>query len=142
VCIIFQAVLRTISDTDIWGEDIFPDMQNENARSVQCCSASCLALYLLCIRFVLGMSILSLLDPSSLLCKLLLWRMEFVYIFYRCYHFTPGYFSRCSFGLGIRGIGIRFSRNTRLFPFPQYPNRLWGPRSILSNEYRGLCPRG
>jgi hypothetical protein len=31
---------------------------------------------------------------------------------------------------------------SRIFSFPRYPDRLWGPSNLIYNGYRGLYPRG
>jgi hypothetical protein len=41
------------------------------------------------------------------------------------------------YGLDDRGIGVRVPVGSRIFSFPQRPDRLWGPPSLLSNGYRG-----
>jgi hypothetical protein len=46
------------------------------------------------------------------------------------------------YGLDDRGVGVRASVGSRNFSAPRRPDRFWGPPSRLSNEYRGLFPRG
>jgi hypothetical protein len=40
------------------------------------------------------------------------------------------------------GVDVRFPVGSRIFSFPQRPDRLWGPPNLLSNAYRGFFPRG
>jgi hypothetical protein len=46
------------------------------------------------------------------------------------------------YGLDDRGVGVRFSAESRIFSSSRRPDRLWGPPNLLSNGYRGLCHRG
>jgi len=36
--------------------------------------------------------------------------------------------------------GSNLGRGKRLFSFPKYPNRLWGPPSLIFCGYRGCIP--
>jgi hypothetical protein len=47
-----------------------------------------------------------------------------------------------NYGLDDRGIGVRVPVGSRILNSPISSDRLWGPPSLLSNEYRGLLPRG
>jgi hypothetical protein len=42
------------------------------------------------------------------------------------------------YGLDGRGIGVRVPVGSRILSCPLRPDQLWGPPSLLSNEYRGL----
>jgi hypothetical protein len=46
------------------------------------------------------------------------------------------------YGLGDGGVGVQILVGSRIFSPPRYPDRLWGPPSLLSNGYQGLLPRG
>jgi hypothetical protein len=47
------------------------------------------------------------------------------------------------YGLDDRGVGVRVPVGSRIFSSPRRPDRLWGPRNLLSNGYRGLSfPEG
>jgi hypothetical protein len=46
------------------------------------------------------------------------------------------------YGLDDRGVGVRVPRKSRIFSFPPRPDRLWGPPSLLSKEYRGALSPG
>jgi hypothetical protein len=46
------------------------------------------------------------------------------------------------YGLDNRGVGVRVPEGARNFSSPRRPDRLWGPPSLLSNEYRWHFPRG
>jgi hypothetical protein len=39
------------------------------------------------------------------------------------------------YGLNDRGVGVRVPVGSRIFSPPCRPDRLWGPHSLLSNEY-------
>jgi hypothetical protein len=45
------------------------------------------------------------------------------------------------YGLDGPGIGVQFPAGVRDFSL-QSPDRLWGPRNLLSNGYRGLFSPG
>jgi hypothetical protein len=45
-------------------------------------------------------------------------------------------------GLDDLVVGVRVPVGSKIFSFPRTPDRLWSPLSLLSNEYRGLFPRG
>jgi hypothetical protein len=47
-----------------------------------------------------------------------------------------------AYELNDGGVGVRVLVRSRIFYFPRRPDRLWGPRSPLSNGYRWLFPRG
>jgi hypothetical protein len=47
-----------------------------------------------------------------------------------------------SYGLDDRGVGIRVPVGSRIFSFPNRPDRLWDPPNLLCNEYRGLLYPG
>jgi hypothetical protein len=44
--------------------------------------------------------------------------------------------------LNDRGVGARVLVGSRIFFSTRRPDRLWGPPSLLPNEYRVLFPRG
>jgi hypothetical protein len=44
--------------------------------------------------------------------------------------------------LDDRGVGVRVPVGSRIFSSPRRPDRLWGPRNLLSNGYRGALSRG
>jgi hypothetical protein len=46
------------------------------------------------------------------------------------------------YGLNDRGVGVRGSVGSRMFPSSRRPDRLWGSPSLLSNGYRRLFPVG
>jgi hypothetical protein len=46
------------------------------------------------------------------------------------------------YGLADQGFGVRVPVGARIFTSPCYPDRLWGPSNLISNEYRGLFSRG
>jgi hypothetical protein len=46
------------------------------------------------------------------------------------------------YGLDDTGVGVRVRGGSRIFSSPNRPDRLSGPPNLLSNEYRGLIPRG
>jgi hypothetical protein len=46
------------------------------------------------------------------------------------------------YGLDDRGVGVLVPIGSSVFSSPRRPDRHWGPRSLLCNEYRGLFPRG
>jgi hypothetical protein len=46
------------------------------------------------------------------------------------------------YGLNDRGVGVRVPEWSRIFFSPRHPDRIWGSPKFLSNEYRGLFPRG
>jgi hypothetical protein len=47
------------------------------------------------------------------------------------------------YGLDDRAIGVRSSAGAKDFSlYPLYPDRLWGPPSLLYNGYRGSFSRG
>jgi hypothetical protein len=52
------------------------------------------------------------------------------------YEEESGYFSLYSDGLA--GLGSIFVSTIYFLSSPQRPDRLWGPPSLLFNEYRGL----
>jgi hypothetical protein len=39
------------------------------------------------------------------------------------------------YGLDDQGVGVRVSVGSRLLTYPYYPDRLWDPPNLLSNEY-------
>jgi hypothetical protein len=45
-------------------------------------------------------------------------------------------------GLDDRGVGVRVPVGSRIFFSSRRPDRLWGPPSLLSNEYREFFPQG
>jgi hypothetical protein len=49
---------------------------------------------------------------------------------------APGY------GLDDREVGVRVPVGSRIFTSPCRPDRLWGPRNLLYNEYREFYTRG
>jgi hypothetical protein len=46
------------------------------------------------------------------------------------------------YGLDNQGVGVQVTVGSRIFSFPQRPDQLWGPPSLLANGYRGLFPQG
>jgi hypothetical protein len=46
------------------------------------------------------------------------------------------------YGLDDQEVGVQVPVGSRFFTSPCYPERLWGPLSLISNGYRGLFPRG
>jgi hypothetical protein len=46
------------------------------------------------------------------------------------------------YGLDDQGVGVRVPVEARIFTSPCRSDRLWGPLSLLSNEYRGFTSRG
>jgi hypothetical protein len=46
------------------------------------------------------------------------------------------------YGLDDRGVRVRVPVGSRIFSSPRHPDRLWGPRRLLSNGYRRLFPQG
>jgi hypothetical protein len=40
-------------------------------------------------------------------------------------------------GLDDRGVGVRVPVKSRIFSSPRHPDQIWGPPSLLSNEYGG-----
>jgi hypothetical protein len=41
-----------------------------------------------------------------------------------------------------QGVGVRIPIGSRIFSSPRFPDRFWGPSSLLSNVYRRHFPRG
>jgi hypothetical protein len=46
------------------------------------------------------------------------------------------------YGLNDVGVGVRVPGRSRIFTSPYRPDRLWYPRNLLSNGYRGFFPQG
>jgi len=51
-------------------------------------------------------------------------------------------FLKLGYGLDDRGSVLGRGNDGNFFSPPSRPVRLWGPLSLLSNRYRGLCPPG
>jgi hypothetical protein len=45
------------------------------------------------------------------------------------------------YGLDDRGVGVRFTVESRIFSSPRRPDRLWGPPRLLYCGYLGLFLR-
>jgi hypothetical protein len=46
------------------------------------------------------------------------------------------------YGMDDRGFRVRVPVMSRIFTSPYRPGRLWGPPSLILNEYRGFFFRG
>jgi hypothetical protein len=44
------------------------------------------------------------------------------------------------YGLEDREVGIQDPVESRIFSSPRRPDRLWGPPSLISNDYQGFFP--
>jgi hypothetical protein len=62
-----------------------------------------------------------------------------IYLFTRSWERLVGIAT--GYGLDDRGVGFRVPVGSRIFSSPRYPDRLWGPPSLLSNGFLGLLLR-
>jgi hypothetical protein len=46
------------------------------------------------------------------------------------------------YGLDDGGVAVRVPLGAGIFSSPCFPDRFWGPTSLLSNGYRGPFPEG
>jgi hypothetical protein len=66
--------------------------------------------------------------------------MDIMYIILEINDSVVGIATGC--GLDDRWVRFRVPVGSRIFSSPRRPDRLWDPRNLLSNGYRGLFPGG